>query len=1132
MLFIHLSALFGIFCMGWGFLRANARHCTLPGYRVAALFLLALALRLSAAALSEGFGSDTACFAAWADRIFQVGPGHFYSSEVFTDYPPGYMYVLWLAGAARSILGLEYYSVPHLILLKLPAIVCDLLCGLLLFREASEKWSDHHGFFLCAAYLFNPAVFLNSSVWGQVDSVYTLAIVYMCLSLVRGRMYPACIAFGIGALIKPQMLLFAPLLLAGLLDNALRRGLSALLHSLFQCLCAALGTLILCLPFGLEKVWTQYAGTLNSYPYAAVNAYNFWGFLGLNWVSQDDTFLGIPYRFFGMAAIAGIVILVLFLSVRSPGRREKYPFLGALLVITVFLFSVRMHERYMYPGLILLLFAFAHKPSPLTYLCYAGFSVFHFYNTADVLFFYDPANYDRKAPLVLAVSAGMLLCGGLLHYIAFRFYGSAGAGQAEWPPAPAFVPSIAAAFQKYASGSRSRVPARVPRPSVKSVPLRKKDFLCMLTVTAVYSAFALHDLGDAIAPDTSLDMVQNQSVELDFGSGTPSVLSYYIAPWHNRPFTLEGRAGADLGWDYLGEITLGNVFTWQELSLEEIMAAASSSASDNAAKASEDAMKVSVSTAEVARSTTETAKSTVEAAEGTAGAAGSTNGGQYHILRFTLNDTQASLLEFTFLDADGQVLTPVNAADYPALFDEAGLHPEAKTFRNSMYFDEIYHGRTAYEFLHGLTSYENTHPPMGKIFIALGIAAFGMNPFGWRIVGVLFGIAMVPLLYLFAKRLTASTLCACAGSVIFAFDFMHFSQTRIATIDVYITFFVLLMYYFMYRYAQMSFYDTSLRKTWLPLGACGISMGFGIACKWTGFYAGAGLALIFFCTLCRRYLEYRYAREDPSGASGGISHRHVIESFAPSVRRTVLFCVVFFVIVPAVIYLLSYLPFRDYSGRGLVSRMLYNQKTMFQYHSSLDATHAYSSAWYEWPVISRPVWYYSRIVRQEITVRLLPSALTSPLPSSVCLRTAARAAVDSGLREGISAFGNPAVWWAGIPALVCMSLLWARKRDRTAAFLVVGYFAQYLPWFFVTRITFIYHYFPSVVFVVLMILHSLAQWRKRLSKTAFFAVVSLYCGVVVALFLLFYPVLSGQPVEASFVDRYLRWLPGWVLTAR
>lgn len=40
-------------------------------------------------------------------------------------------------------------------------------------------------------------------------------------------------------------------------------------------------------------------------------------------------------------------------------------------------------------------------------------------------------------------------------------------------------------------------------------------------------------------------------------------------------------------------------------------------------------------------------------------------------------------------------------------------------------------------------------------------------------------------------------------------------------------------------------------------------MGLGIASKWTGIYAGAGLAVLFFITLYKRYSEYRVAVKTP-----------------------------------------------------------------------------------------------------------------------------------------------------------------------------------------------------------------------------------------------------------------------------
>lgn len=1046
MLFIHLFALLGIALFAFGYIGAIFDR-KLPKCSFYILILAAFSIRVLAAALSKGFGNDTACFAAWADRIYQVHPGAFYSPDVFSDYPPGYMYVLWLLGWIKDLLHIEYYSPAHLILLKLPAIFCDMACGLLLFRIAVKKRSEAQAFFLCLTYLFNPAVILNSSVWGQVDSILALIVALMCLYLVQGRMYAAYVAFGIGILVKPHTLLFGPVILAGFLDNVLLGKLSGntsgfslrlrnVAHNCLQILTVLVGMVILCLPFGLENVWDQYFSTVSSYPYAGVNVCNLWGLLGKNWISQDETFLGVPYLAYGMAAIALIVVGVLFLSLHNRNRQEKYPFLGALVLCGIFLFSLRMHERYLFPGLLLLLFAYIFTPSRLLYLCYAFFSILHFYNTADVLFFYDPSNYDRHSPIILLVSAGMLACGGLLLYTVRCQYGKnatcASDGAANDPELLSYL------------HTRTRT---APCPSQKAAPLRKVDLICMSVITLLYACFALYDLGDHQAPVTAYDMIQGQSVEFDFGGQTPVSLSYYIAPWHGRRFTLEARASASGEWISFGEITLKNVFAWQTVDLNTDMP----------------------------------------------------------ILRLTLEDTQASILELVFLDGEGNPVMPTFADFYGNLFDESNLYPQDSTYRNSMYFDEIYHGRTAYEFLHGLTSYENTHPPLGKILIALGVAICGMNPFGWRIVGTLFGIAMVPFVYLFARRLSKDTLLSTLACLLFTFDFMHFTQTRIATIDVYITFFVILMYYFMYQYSRLSFYDTSLKKTFLPLGACGICMGMGIASKWTGVYAGCGLAVIFFAVLYRRYREYVYACGTPSGQTNGISHKSIRENFIPYTRRTILFCLVFFVAVPGVIYLLSYIPFRDYSDRGLIARLFYNQQTMFNYHSGLESTHDFSSAWYEWPILKRPIWYYSRVITQT---------------------------AEGGLREGISAFGNPAVWWMGIPASLYMVYLCFKKRDRNAAFLVVGYMAQYLPWFFVTRITFIYHYFPSVGFVVLMILYSLYQWKPKLSKPAFVAITAVYGTLVVGLFLLFYPVLSGAPVEAAYVAKYLRWFESWVLTAK
>ena len=171
---------------------------------------------------------------------------------------------------------------------------------------------------------------------------------------------------------------------------------------------------------------------------------------------------------------------------------------------------------------------------------------------------------------------------------------------------------------------------------------------------------------------------------------------------------------------------------------------------------------------------------------------------------------------------------------------------------------------------------------------------------------------------------------------------------------------------------------------------------------------------------------------------------------------------------------------------------------MLSYHSGLEATHPYSSSWYQWPTMIRPIFYYSGII-------------------------------SSTARQGISAFGNPLVWWVGIPAFLYMIYLIIKEKDRTAAILCISYLAQYLPWCLISRLTFIYHYFPSVPFVVLMIVYAAKQLKKRTSENTFRMWIILYAAAAVGLFIIFYPVLSGQTVSISYVNTLLRWMDTWVL---
>ena len=409
------------------------------------------------------------------------------------------------------------------------------------------------------------------------------------------------------------------------------------------------------------------------------------------------------------------------------------------------------------------------------------------------------------------------------------------------------------------------------------------------------------------------------------------------------------------------------------------------------------------------------------------------------------------------------------------------MFPEVKTYMTGTMFDEVYHGRTAYEFLHGLTTYETTHPHLGKILISLGVAIFGMTPFGWRFMPVIFGIMILPLMYLFAKKMFRSTFIATATTILLAFDCMHYTLSRIATIDIFAAFFILLMFYYMYDYffkdSDYRRCDASLqskfppREVYIPLALSGISMALGIATKWTGVYAGIGLCILFFWYTLSHF---------PKG----------------QVLRLFGFCCLFFIAIPLLVYVLCFIPVVGYTEyNGLIDKVIQGTKYMFDYHANLVAEHYYSSPFYEWPIIWMPLLDANDMVN----------------------------ATDV---SAISCMGNPAIWWVGIPCELYAFFRWIIKRDKRAGFLCISYLAQYIPWMSISRITFIYHYFPAILFVILMMGYTMQHIREDFSwgKKA----ITIYLAIAVICFFLFFPVISGLPVNKEY-GLHLRWLKDWIL---
>ncbi len=1019
------------------------------------LLLLAAAFvfKIFLAAYYKGYEVDMNCFYSWSDMIFDGGIGNFYSSDAFTDYPPGYMLILYVVEAISRLFSIETASVASRVMIKLVPVLCDLGAGFVIWKLAKERFSEGSSCLLAGLYVISPAILMNSSVWGQTDSVFTLCVILVCYLCMKEKRIAAYFVFVLGVFIKPQMLMFAPVLIWTIVEQVFLKDFSwkKFYTDLIGGVCSIGAFLLALVPFGIGNVLNQYVNTLGEYEYASVNAYNFWALMGKNWADQKGIFLFLPMQVWGTIIILVSVILscYVFFKLKKREDNSRYFLSSAVVIGTMFLFSVRMHERYLFPIVALLLIAFVIKPARELYAAFVGFAFVHFLNVGHIY---------KSLTIEGYYSSGFI---GFVAIISIALYGYMWFAMFREGGTLPFTNEIKSNGRKtgrtYISiKDEDAKKEHEPREKFKIRPSKvmpkftRADWTVMFGIILFYGIIAIVNLGSTKVPQTEMIIPAEHEVVCDLGEAKHVDMIYmYNGHFEGRRFQVDVSADG-VNYEGIGECKSDDVFKWNRLH-----------------RIDEDTQNYNLSN-------------------------------NYRFVRFRALE-EARIREIVILDDQQNVLTPVNASDYPSLFDEQDRIELPVTWRSGTYFDEIYHARTAQEMTEGAYNYENTHPPLGKFFISIGIRLFGMNPFGWRIVGTLFGIGMLPFIFVFARRLfDAKTWIAGVATTLFAFDFMHFTQTRISTIDVYGTFFIIAMFFFMYKYSQMSFYDTPLKKTFMPLLGAACMMGLGCASKWTAVYAAAGMGIFFFATMVRRYREYRLAKADPTGVTDGIEHQHIIEVWQRFTLITLGVCVLLFIFLAGLIYLLSYIPFSNGdNSMPLWDRMIKNQIDMYNYHSTLDATHPYASVWYEWPLMIRPVFYY-------------------------CGTTV------EGLKEGISAFGNPLVWWAGVPAFIYMVYRMIRYKDGKAMFLGFAYMVQLAPWFLVTRCTFMYHYFPSVPFVVLMIAYTMyimdrkedKHWRKW---------IYVYTGAAVALFFLFYPVLSGMPVEGSYIQDGLKWMPEWTL---
>lgn len=406
------------------------------------------------------------------------------------------------------------------------------------------------------------------------------------------------------------------------------------------------------------------------------------------------------------------------------------------------------------------------------------------------------------------------------------------------------------------------------------------------------------------------------------------------------------------------------------------------------------------------------------------------------------------------------------------------------------------------------------HPPLGKFLIGIGMAAFGAeSSFGWRITTALIGTATVLVLYFVAKAMTGSVPFATVASLLMAIDGLAIVMSRVALLDIFLTFFLLLAFWFVLldrrthvdRLAALvaAGAGDGTPPAWGPVLwnrpwviAAGAAVGAATAVKWSGLYAIAGLGLYLVVTdaLARRRAGVGLWPTDAAFRQGPATF-------------------VLFVPVAVVVYLASWTGWLvTDGGYGQQQGLWSYHKAIYDFHVGLSASHGYASPAWQWPLLLRPTSMYYQ---------------STPQGEAGC-------GFADGCVENIYSMPNPLIWYAAVAAVLYLAYRFVRTRDWRFALVLTGVGVTYVPWLlYPGRTMFQFYTIAILPFMLLALTFALrdisgadrSEPHRRLSGQR---TVAVFLAVALALSAFWYPILIAMSVPYQFWYSHSWITSGWI----
>jgi dolichyl-phosphate-mannose--protein O-mannosyl transferase len=236
-------------------------------------------------------------------------------------------------------------------------------------------------------------------------------------------------------------------------------------------------------------------------------------------------------------------------------------------------------------------------------------------------------------------------------------------------------------------------------------------------------------------------------------------------------------------------------------------------------------------------------------------------------------------------------------------------------------FDETYYVPAARQLVGGGVNENWSHPPLAKRLIATGMAIFGDNPVGWRIASCVFGAGIVAVVFHWGMVLFDDLGLAGAAGLLTLFNFILFVFARVAMLDVFMVFFMLL---------GLDLFTIFMRSARLPaLFGSAVAMGLSAACKLPGLAPLGFLSIL----LVRR---------------------------GKSINLISVFLLLAAAYFFANIVLLAYShPPEASHFYGLMELVEAQFKMIWLHLTRPPNVHPYSSAWFEWPFGRWPTVFYA-----------------------------------------------------------------------------------------------------------------------------------------------------------------------------